>query len=62
MRMPTSHDTPPAPIHKMPHYQGDHPAIHDMLIFGEPPMFHLPHDYQVLLEISLSAAGRIRSN
>lgn len=39
----------------------DAPAGHGMLLFGESrvyashlPMFHAPHDYQVLLELSLS--------
>lgn len=51
---------PPEDIHR----QGDHPAIHGMLIIGEArvlmshlPMFHSPHDFQVLLEVSLSMAG-----
>jgi len=42
----------------------DHPAVHGMLMVGETrllmshlPMFHPPHDYQVLLEVSLSAPG-----
>jgi hypothetical protein len=46
------------------HPQGEHPAVHGMLIVGETrvlmshlPMFHAPHDYQMLLETSLSAPG-----
>jgi hypothetical protein len=42
----------------------EHPAVHGMLIVGETrvllshlPMFHVPHDYQMLLEVSLSAPG-----
>lgn len=44
--------------------QGDVPAVHGMLLVGNRtlyvshlPMFHAPHDYQVILEVSLSAPG-----
>ncbi len=39
--------------------RADHPAIHGMLLFGQQkayashlPMFHAPHDYQALFELS----------
>jgi hypothetical protein len=60
MPMPSDHgghssDTSP---------QGDHAAVHGMLMIGESrllmshlPMFHSPHDYQILLEVSLTAPG-----
>lgn len=42
----------------------DHPAVHGMLVLGEKtiylshlPMFHNPHDYQVILEARLSPAA-----
>jgi hypothetical protein len=42
------------------HIGGDQPAVHGMLMVGNSnvylshlPMFHLPHDYQVLLEVTL---------
>lgn len=42
----------------------DRAAVHGMLLFGENrlyfshlPMFHSPHDYQVILEIELSGNG-----
>lgn len=60
--MPMQHDHPGAPPGDT-HHQGDHPAVHGMLVVGETrvlmshlPMFHQPHDYQVLLEVSLSMA------
>src|SRR3954467_13339522 len=38
----------------------DHPAVHGMLVFGQQqillshlPMFHAPHDFQVLLLVRL---------
>lgn len=41
---------------------GDAPAVHGMLMFGQTevflshlPMFHSPHDYQVLLKIKIDA-------
>jgi hypothetical protein len=44
------------------HTGGDHAALHGMLIVGEEkvflshlPMFHSPHDFQVLLEVTLRA-------
>ncbi|KUG07377.1 hypothetical protein [Solirubrum puertoriconensis] len=43
----------------------DRPGVHGMLVFGTGrvyashlPMFHSPHDYQVLLEIILSDSAR----
>jgi hypothetical protein len=42
----------------------EHPAVHGMLMVGEArvlmshlPMFHAPHDYQIILETSLSVPG-----
>lgn len=42
----------------------DRPAIHGMLMIGENtiylshlPMFHSPHDYQVIIEVSLNGKG-----
>ena len=42
----------------------EHPAVHGMLMVGQArvlmshlPMFHAPHDYQIILETSLSAPG-----
>ena len=42
--------------------RADMPAVHGMLIFGDKvtyashlPMFHSPHDYQVILQLSLQA-------
>jgi hypothetical protein len=53
MPMPHDHDYG---AHSDAHPQGDHPAVHGMLIIGETrllmshlPMFHPPHDCQVLL-------------
>jgi hypothetical protein len=47
MTMPQQHD------HGASSAQGDHPAVHGMLMVGETqvlmsrlPMFHSPHDYQ----------------
>jgi hypothetical protein len=41
--------------------RADHPAVHGILLFGNHvtyashlPMFHSPHDYQVLLKLSLA--------
>lgn len=53
------------PHHDQQHTMGhDHPAVHGMLLVGEAraflshlPMFHPPHDYQVLLEVELYADG-----
>lgn len=43
----------------------DSPSVHGMLIFGKSntyvshlPMFHAPHDYQVILEVELDAAAK----
>jgi hypothetical protein len=40
--------------------RADHPAVHGMLLFGDNadyashlPMFHSPHDYQLLLKLNL---------
>jgi hypothetical protein len=45
--------------------RADHPAIHGMLVFGGKttylshlPMFHAPHDYQVILEASLDIKAK----
>lgn len=44
--------------------RADKPAVHGMLLFGSQktyashlPMFHAPHDYQVVLELSLQPAA-----
>lgn len=44
---------------------GDPPSVHGMLLFGSNkiyishlPMFHRPHDYQVIAEVELGAAAR----
>lgn len=54
MTMPEHHHEPNA----------EHPAVHGMLMVGKArvlmshlPMFHAPHDYQIILETSLSAPG-----
>ncbi len=51
--------------HEPKKMSADKPSTHGMLIFGSDavyashlPMFHSPHDYQVLLELSLSATDR----
>ena len=43
----------------------DKPSVHGMLLFGQSkiylshlPMFHAPHDYQVIVEAELSATGK----
>ena len=43
----------------------DKPSIHGMLLFGQSkiylshlPMFHPPHDYQVIIEVELSAPAK----
>lgn len=43
-----------------PMAQADHPSVHGMVLFGDKnlyvshlPMFHAPHDYQVLLEVEM---------
>lgn len=55
MTMPPEHHHEP---------NAEHPALHGMLIVGQArvlmshlPMFHAPHDYQIILETSLSAPG-----
>jgi hypothetical protein len=55
MTMPAQHHHEPNP---------EHPAVHGMLMVGEArvlmshlPMFHAPHDQQIILETSLSAPG-----
>ncbi|HEV7879407.1 hypothetical protein [Bradyrhizobium sp.] len=60
--MPHEHDHGASSPQAHPH--GEHPAVHGMLIVGEIrvlmshlPMFHSPHDYQMLLETTLSAPG-----
>ncbi|MDB9786669.1 hypothetical protein OAB57_01065 [Bacteriovoracaceae bacterium] len=44
-----------------PHHMTDAPSVHGMLLFGQDkiylshlPMFHNPHDYQVLFEVEIS--------
>jgi len=44
------------------HQNADAPSVHGMLLFGKDkiylshlPMFHSPHDYQVLLEVDIPA-------
>jgi hypothetical protein len=53
------------------HQHGDPPSVHGMLVVGNDrlylshlPMFHSPHDYQVILEAELDpeAAGLYRSS
>lgn len=46
------------------HAHADHPAVHGMLLFGEKtiylshlPLFHPPHDYQVLLAAELEGGS-----
>jgi len=48
----------------MTHTQ-DHPSVHGMLMVGKSkiylshlPMFHSPHDYQVIIEAELSSQGK----
>ena len=60
--MPMSHDHGGHSPQTGP--QSDHAAVHGMLMVGEDrslmshlPMFHSPHDYQLLLEVNLSAPG-----
>jgi len=55
MTMPPQHHHEP---------NAEHPAVHGMLMVGQArvlmshlPMFHAPHDYQIILETSLSAPG-----
>lgn len=43
----------------------DHPSVHGMLIIGQSkiylshlPMFHSPHDYQVIIEADISNEGK----
>lgn len=50
--------------HTPQHGHGDAPSVHGMLMFGDGPvylshlpMFHKPHDYQVLLEVELVKTG-----
>ena len=47
-----------------PHSAHEHPAVHGMLIVGTSnvflshlPMFHAPHDYQAIFEVTLSEQG-----
>jgi hypothetical protein len=47
-----------------PAYRDDPPAVHGMLVVGSKavfashlPMFHEPHDYQVIIELELPAAA-----
>lgn len=46
------------------HHQPDAPAVHGMLVFGTKslwlshlPMFHQPHDYQVIMQVTLQKDG-----
>ncbi|MFN7729484.1 MAG: hypothetical protein ACK5P7_10045 [Bdellovibrio sp.] len=48
-----------------PSAQADKPAVHGMVLFGDKinyvshlPMFHAPHDYQVILQVRLSQKTR----
>ncbi|MBF0314854.1 MAG: hypothetical protein HQK50_02040 [Oligoflexia bacterium] len=50
----------------IPVVYADPPATHGMLIFGEDntyashlPMFHRPHDYQLLMKVSFNAAPEL---
>ncbi|MBR1366611.1 MULTISPECIES: hypothetical protein [Bradyrhizobium] len=54
--------TMPAHHHHKP--DAEHPSVHGMLMVGEArvlmshlPMFHAPHDQQIILETTLSAPG-----
>ncbi len=45
--------------------KADPPSTHGMLLFGQAhqyvshlPMFHVPHDYQAIAEVALSAEGK----
>ncbi|MCB9027123.1 MAG: hypothetical protein H6625_12440 [Bdellovibrionaceae bacterium] len=47
------------------HHHSDPPSVHGMLLFGNEkiylshlPMFHSPHDYQVILEAEISEQDR----
>lgn len=47
-----------------PTHQADQPSVHGMLLFGNGPvylshlpMFHSPHDYQLLLEVEMVKTG-----
>lgn len=47
------------------HHQSDSPSVHGMLMVGRSkiylshlPMFHSPHDYQVILEVELSTEAK----
>lgn len=58
---PTDHSAPRA---HTPAHQPDPPSTHGMLMVGSGPvylshlpMFHAPHDYQVLLEVEMVKAG-----
>jgi len=49
-----------------PHHHTDHPALHGMAVVGTEkiylshlPMFHSPHDYQVLLEVEFDEATKV---
>jgi hypothetical protein len=49
--------------HHHPH--ADAPSVHGMLVFGQEriwmshlPMFHQPHDYQVVMEVTLTKDGQ----
>ena len=46
-------------------HQPDTPAVHGMLVFGSKhiwlshlPMFHKPHDYQVIMSVTLKKDGK----
>lgn len=46
-------------------HQPDTPAVHGMLVFGSKhiwlshlPMFHKPHDYQVIMSVTLKKEGK----
>lgn len=53
------------PLFAAHHHHGDPPSVHGMLLFGNDnlylshlPMFHPPHDYQVILKIALSEEAK----
>lgn len=47
------------------HHHGEHPSVHGMFLMGKDkiylshlPMFHSPHDYQVIIEVQMDAASK----
>lgn len=59
-------DPSPASLTDHHHPQpADAPSVHGMLVFGQErlwmshlPMFHQPHDYQVIMEVTLTKNGQ----